>query len=65
MVCKTYVEAKTFEGVRKNQDTLISVLNHSMTKIKTDVCWLKKIQGWEVAILTAILTAIIAIAIKI
>jgi len=64
MVRERYVEAETFEAVRSNQDKLIKVLNHNMTKMKVDISWLKKLQGWQITLLVAILGAIITIAIK-
>lgn len=36
-----YVDVKTFEDVKANQDTLIQVLNHTMSEIKIDVAVIK------------------------
>ena len=62
---KTYVTPDVCKQMRKNTDKLIDILNHSMTEMKVDVCWLKKIQGWEIGVLLAILGTIITIAIKV
>ena len=60
MVNTNYIDCKTFDDFKINQDTLIGVLNHNMTKITVDVQWLKAQGKWVVGILTAILiTAII------
>lgn len=61
---KNYVNIRTFEDMRNNTNKLITVLNHNMTKMKVDISWLKMLQGWEIAILIAILTTIVTIAIK-
>ncbi len=65
MTSKKYVETKTFKNIQENTDKLIGILNHNMTKMSIDISWLKKLQGWEVVILSAILAGIIAIAIAI
>ncbi len=65
MVTKKYVEVKIFEDVRDNQNNLIQILNHTMTKMKVDISWLKKLQGWQILLLIAILGAIVTIAVKI
>jgi len=38
-----YINAKTFEQFCVNQKQLIDILNHNMTKIQTDVNWIKKL----------------------
>jgi len=36
-----YIEAKTFEDFKKNQDKLINILNHNITKMTQDISWIK------------------------
>jgi len=50
----SYVEVECFEDFRKNQNELIKILNHNMTKMTADVSWIKKIMNWQIGILTAI-----------
>jgi len=49
-----YVSAKTFNRFVDNQEKLIEVLNHSMTKISTDVVWIKKTLWWIMGIFSAL-----------
>jgi CRISPR/Cas system CSM-associated protein Csm2 small subunit len=49
-----YVSAKTFNRFVDNQEKLIEVLNHSMTKISTDVAWIKKTLWWIMGIFSAL-----------
>jgi len=65
---KRYIDAKTFQDFCSNQDKLISILNHRMTgieksmiKIKTDVCWTKKLLF---AILGVVVVSFFTILIK-
>ena len=60
-----YIRTKTFNDMKHNTDKLISILNHNITKMKIDISWLKKLQGWQITLLIAILGAIITIAIKV
>ena len=60
-----YITTRTFNDVKENTDKLINILNHNITRMKVDICWLKKLQGWEIGIMLAILGAIITIAIKV
>ena len=55
---RTYITALEFRDFSRNQDKLIGVLNHSMTKITVDVNWLKKLVGWQVGVLCAIAVTI-------
>jgi len=47
---KQYIDAKTFADFNQNQNRLIEILNHNMTRmdktisnVQTDVSWVKKI----------------------
>jgi len=51
---KKYIDAKTFGDFKANQDKLIQALNHSMTKLSVDVSWLKKINGWQLGVISAL-----------
>ncbi len=62
---KKYVDTKTFEDIQKNTDKLIGILNHNMTSMRVDISWLKKLQGWQIVLLTAILGGIIVIAVAV
>ena len=44
-------------------DMLINNLNHKMTKIEGDVRWLKRITGWQVAMITGIFISILTMII--
>ena len=59
-----YIYQKTFQDVKSNQDKLIEILNHSISVMKRDIGWIKKIQGWQVAMITAIFISLIGILIK-
>ena len=59
MVKKHYINVKTFDEFKKNQKELIDILNHSMTKVKSDISWLKRLSGWQVGLLTVILASLI------
>ncbi len=64
-MARQYVDTKTFADIQTNTDRLIRILNHNMTSMKNDIGWLKKLQGWQIVILTAILGGIITIAIAV
>lgn len=62
-----YIEAKTFEDFKENQNKLIEVLNHNMTKLTSsnaelsnDVKWLKKLSGWQLGVISALTIGIVA-----
>jgi len=59
-----YVDPKDFRDFKSNTDKLIGILNHSMTEMKIDLCWIKKIIGWQTGLLTGIFVAIILGGIK-
>lgn len=75
---KKYIDAKTFEQFKCNQDKLIEVLNHNMTeltkqgqktaesniKLSMDVRWLKKIMGVQTGIMTGTFLALLGIVLK-
>jgi hypothetical protein len=54
-----YIEAKTFSDFKENQDQLIKVLNHNMTKMSVDISWMKKLIGWQLGIIAALTITII------
>lgn len=60
-----YIEAKEFNDFCQNQNKLIDILNHRMTKMEVDVSWIKKFVTIQVSILTAIFLAVFGIAIKV
>jgi hypothetical protein len=49
-----YKNSKTFEDINNNIEQLIDVLNHRVTSLESDVCWLKKIGYYMAALLTTI-----------
>ena len=61
---RKYITAKEFNDFSKNQDKLINILNRDMTKLSTDVSWLKKLMGWQIALVGAIAATVIASFIK-
>lgn len=61
-----YLSEKTFETFCKNQNTLIEILNHRMTKmessvysIRNDIFWLKKLLGVISTLMGGIFLAVI------
>lgn len=38
-----YIDCKTFDDFKRNQDILIQALNHNTTKMSVDIGWLKKL----------------------
>jgi hypothetical protein len=36
-----YIDAQTFEDFKTNQEKLIRILNHNITKMRIDICWIK------------------------
>ena len=56
---RQYITALEFGDFSLNQSKLIGILNHNMTKLSTDVCWLKKLVGWQVGLMVAIGASII------
>lgn len=61
---RRYITAKEFNDFGKNQNELINVLNHNMTKLGVDVCWLKKLVGWQMGLIGAIGVSIIVSIIR-
>lgn len=73
-----YIDAKTFNDFKLNQDKLIEVLNHNMTeltkqsdltaksniRLSNDVKWLKKIMGIQTGVMTGTFIALLGIVIK-
>ena len=56
---KGYITAVEFCDFTKNQDKLIGILNHSITKLSVDVCWLKRFVGWQVGLVSAIAVTVL------
>jgi hypothetical protein len=63
---------KNFDKWCKAQELLAEALNHRMTKIEKDVGtvsvdmrWIKKIQGWQAGLLSAIFMSLLGLAIKV
>ena len=63
-MARRYITAEEFSDFSDNQNTLISILNHNMTKLGVDVGWLKKLVSWQVGIITAIGAGIIIAIVK-
>jgi len=49
-----YISVKEFKEFSKNQDRLIEILNHNMTKITVDMKWVKRIGYYMCVIITGI-----------
>jgi hypothetical protein len=67
MVTPKYIDCKTFQDFKKNQDELIKILNHNVTmltesnvQLSTDVSWLKKLIAVQTTLIGGILVAIIS-----
>lgn len=58
-----YIEVKEFHEFKVNQEELIKVLNHSITRISTDLSWIKKIINWQFGIFSSAIIAIITMII--
>lgn len=54
-----YIDAQTFSDFKHNQEKLIGVLNHNMTKMSVDVAWMKKLIGWQLGIIATLTITII------
>jgi len=61
---RRYITAIEFNDFGKNQAKLIGILNHNMTKMVTDVAWLKKLVGWQVGLIIAIGAGVILSILK-
>jgi hypothetical protein len=64
MVKTQYLDEQTFDTFKRNQEKLIEILNHNMTKVQVDVNWLKKGMGWMIGFMASIFLAILGILIK-
>ena len=62
---RKYIPATEFRDFGSNQKKLIGVLNHSVTKLSVDVEWLKKLNVFQVSILTGILIVVVCGFLKI
>ena len=58
-MARRYITATEFNDFGVNQGKLIGILNHNITKICTDVSWLKKLIGWQVGLISAIVAGVI------
>ena len=58
-MARRYITATEFNDFGVNQGKLIGILNHNMTKITTDISWLKKLVGWQVGLISSIVAGII------
>jgi hypothetical protein len=70
---RKYIDARTFCDFKKNQEELVQVLNHNITelakqskvtaesnlKLAVDVAWLKKINGWQLGVISALTIGLI------
>jgi len=61
---RTYVNTKDFRDFCINQDKLIEILNHRITKLEVHVNWLKKFAGAQTALLSGILLTLLGLIIK-
>ena len=50
---KKYLTAMEFHDFQINQDKLIEILNHNMSKIKQDIKWMKVIGYYMAGVITA------------
>jgi hypothetical protein len=60
-----YLEEQTFEAFKCNQEKLIEILNHNMTRVQVDVNWLKRGMGWMIGFMASIFLALMGILIKV
>jgi hypothetical protein len=72
-MARKYIDARTFCDFKKNQEELVQVLNHNITelskqakvtaesnmKLAVDVAWLKKINGWQLGVISALTIGLI------
>ena len=61
---REYITAIEFKDFGRNQDKLVGILNHNMTKLSVDVSWLKKLVGWQTVFIGTITATIICGFIK-
>ena len=59
---REYINAVEFNDFKRNQDKLIQILNHNVTQLTNDVSWLKRLTGWQIAVLTAIFATLLGVA---
>lgn len=50
-----YIDAQCFQDFKANQEKLINVLNHTVTKMQNDIVWIKRFIGITTGILATIL----------
>jgi hypothetical protein len=49
-----YIDAKTFDDFKENQNKLIEVLNHNMTKMANNVSWIKTLLITQIGVVLAL-----------
>jgi hypothetical protein len=49
-----YIDAKTFADFKENQNKLIEVLNHNMTKMSNNVSWIKTLLITQIGVVLAL-----------
>jgi len=69
---RRYITALEFEDFGKNQDKLIGILNHNMSSLSKamiamtmDIKWLKKLNAYQIAIITGIFITVVCGFLKI
>jgi hypothetical protein len=50
---ENYISARTFKDFKDNQDKMIRVLNHSMTRMSYDIRWLKQLTAIQLGVILA------------
>jgi hypothetical protein len=50
---ENYISARTFNDFKDNQDEMIKVLNHSMTRMSYDIRWLKQLTAIQLGVILA------------
>ena len=48
------------ELTQSSFDMLVNNLNHKMTRVEGDVRWLKRITGWQAALITGIFISLLS-----
>lgn len=56
-----YLSQEDFEDFKINQNKLIQILNHNMTKMSVDVGWIKSWMKWSMGIFSTLMTALIGV----
>ncbi len=48
-----YIDAETFKDFKENQIKLVGILNHNMTKMSSDIRWLKQLTAIQLGVIIA------------